>query len=163
MKKTLVAISSILLIPAIILSSIYYSFSNSIKEETIRESIKKELLTGFIYEDDGSKTEIFNTIVRLTKLDEDTVIKLMENETTNDIITDAVDSIYDYNLTGDSSYKYTKDKIINIVEDNIDQVLSEIDYPITSSERAEAINYTRNNTDYILNVIYTTDIGDYKR
>ena len=163
MKRVLVTIASILLVPAIILSSLYYSFANSIKEETIRESIKKELLTGFIYDDNGNKTEIFNTIVRLTKLDEETVIKLMENETANDIITDVVDSIYDYNLTGDSSYKYTKAKIISIVEDNIDQVLSEIDYPITTSERSEAINYTKNNTDYILDVIYSTDIGDYTK
>ena len=163
MKRVLVTIASILLVPAIILSSLYYSFANSIKEETIRENIKKELLTGFIYDDNGNKTEIFNTIVRLTKLDEETVIKLMENETANDIITDVVDSIYDYNLTGDSSYKYTKAKIISIVEDNIDQVLSEIDYPITTSERSEAINYTKNNTDYILDVIYSTDIGDYTK
>ena len=163
MKRVLVTIASILLVPAIILSSLYYSFANSIKEETIRENIKKELLTGFIYDDNGNKTEIFNTIVRLTKLDEETVIKLMENETANDIITDVVDSIYDYNLTGDSSYKYTKAKIISIVEDNIDQVLSGIDYPITTSERSEAINYTKNNTDYILDVIYSTDIGDYTK
>ena len=163
MKNLLFKISSTLLVPAIILSSLYYSFSNSIKEETIRESIKKELLTGFIYEDDGRKTEIFNTIVRLTKLDEDTVIRLMENETANDIITDVVDSIYDYNLTGDSSYKYTREKIINIVETNIDQVLREINYPITTTERTEAINYTKNNTDYILDVIYSTDIGNYTK
>ena len=163
MKNLLFKISSTLLVPAIILSSLYYSFSNSIKEETIRESIKKELLTGFIYEDDGRKTEIFNTIVRLTKLDEETVIKLMENETANEIITDVVDSIYDYNLTGDESYKYTKDRIISIVEDNIDKVLSEIDYKITLDEREEAIEYTKNNTDYILDIIYSTDIGDYKK
>ena len=141
----------------------FMAISNSISDSVVRESIKTQLLTGFIYEDDGSKTEIFNTIVRLTKLDEETVIKLMENETANDIITDVVDSIYDYNLTGDASYKYTGDKIISIVEDNIDKVLSEIDYSITSSEREEAIEYTKNNTDYILDVIYSTDIGDYTK
>ena len=87
----------------------------------------------------------------------------MENNTANDIITDVVDSIYDYNLTGDSSYKYTKERIINIVETNIDKVLSEINYSITASERTQAINYTRNNTDYILDVIYSIDIGDYRK
>lgn len=163
MKNLLFKISSTLLVPVIILSSLYYSFSNSIKEETIRESIKKELLTGFIYEDDGSKTEIFNTIIRLTKLDEETVIKLMENETANDIITDIVDSIYDYNLTKDTSYKYTPQRIIDIVENNIDKVLREIEYIITPKEREDAINYTKNNTDYILDVIYKTDIGDYTK
>lgn len=163
MLKLLRTISRLLLVPVIILSSIYYALSNSIKEETIRESIKKELLTGFIYDDNGNKTEIFNTILRLTKLSEDVIIRLMENDTANDIITDVVDSIYDYNLTGDSSYKYTKERIINIVETNIDKVLSEINYSITASERTQAINYTRNNTDYILDVIYSTDIGDYKK
>ena len=163
MKRILVMISSVLLVPAIILTSIYHSFANSIKEETVRESIKKELLTGFIYEDDGSKTAIFNTILKLTKLDEETVIRLMENDTASDIITDVVDSIYDYNLTGDASYKYTSDKIINIVEDNIDKVLSEIEYNISDSDRKEVISYTRNNTDYILDVIYSTDIGDYTK
>lgn len=163
MLNLLRTISKLLLVPVIILSSIYYSLSNSIKEETIRESIKKELLTGFIYDDHGNKTEIFNTILRLTKLSEDVIIRLMENDTANDIITDVVDSIYDYNLTGDSNYKYTREKIIDIVETNIDKVLTEIEYYITNEERTEAINYTRNNTDYILDVIYSTDIGDYKK
>ena len=163
MLNLLRTISKLLLVPVIILSSIYYSLSNSIKEETIRESIKKELLTGFIYDDNGNKTEIFNTILRLTKLSEDVIIRLMENDTANDIITDVVDSIYDYNLTGDSNYKYTREKIIDIVETNIDKVLTEIEYYITNEERTEAINYTRNNTDYILDVIYSTDIGDYKK
>ena len=153
----------IFLFLVIIIEASYISFSNSISDSVVKESIKNQLLTGFIYEDDGSKTEIFNTIVRLTKLDEDVVIKLMENETANDIITDVVDSIYDYNLTGDSSYKYTKDKIISIVEDNIDKVLREIDYYISVDEREEAIVYTKDNTDYILDVIYSTDIGDYRK
>ena len=139
------------------------SLSNSIKDEVVRESIKNSLLTGFIYEDDGRKSEIFNTIVRLTKLDEDTVVRLMENETANEIITDIVDSIYDYNLTGDVSYKYTRDEIINIVNDNIDKVLDEIDYYIRSSDREEVLEYTKNNTDYILDVIYSIDIGDYRK
>ena len=140
MKRIFVKVLSVVLGIAIVGESCFVSLANSISDNVVRESIKTQLLTGFIYEDDGRKTEIFNTIVRLTKLDEDTVIRLMEIETTNDIITDVVDSIYDYNLTGDNSYKYTKEKIINIVETNIDKVLREINYPITQNERTQAIN-----------------------
>ena len=163
MKKIITTTLSILLTLAIISEITYTSIANSITENQIRESIKNNLLTGLIYDDNGNKTEIFNTIVRLTKLDEDTVIKLMENETADNIITDIVNSIYDYNLTGDESVKYTGSEIIAIVEDNIDKVLSEIDYSITSKERAEVIDYTKNNTDYILETIYSTDIGDYTK
>lgn len=163
MRKGFMGIFGVMLSIVIVFSSMYYSFANSIDSSVIRESIKSELLTGFIYDDNGNKTEIFNTIVRLTGLDEETVIKLMENETANDIITDVVNSIYDYNLTGDSSYKYTSSEIIEIVRDNIDKVLSEIDYSISSSDRNSAIRWTENNTDYILDVIYSTDIGDYER
>lgn len=152
-----------MLVFVIIGDVIYFSFASSIKEDVVRESIKKELLTGFIYEDDGRKTEIFNTIVRLTHLSEEDVIKLMENETANDIITDFVDSIYDYNLTGDVSYKYTKDKLIKIVEENFDKVLSDISYDYSASDRVEAINYVRDNSDYILDTIYATDIGGYTK
>ena len=87
----------------------------------------------------------------------------MENETADNIITDIVNSIYDYNLTGDESYKYTNTQIINLVEENIDKVLSEIDYQITAEERQEVIDYTKNNTDYIIDTIYKTDIGDYTK
>ena len=52
---------------------------------------------------------------------------------------------------------------ILIVEDNIDKVLREIDYYISVDEREEAIEYTKDNTDYILDVIYSTDIGDYRK
>ena len=149
MKKFLRLFLKFLLVVVIVGNVIYFSFANSIREDVIRESIKKELLTGFIYEDDGRKTEIFNTIVRLTHLSEEDVIKLMENDTANDIITDVVDSIYDYNLTGDASYKYTREKVINIVKDNMDKVLREINYHISSTDRQKVIDYTENNTDYL--------------
>lgn len=163
MKNFVIKLLGIMLGIAIIGECSFIAISNSISDGVVRESIKNQLLTGFIYEDDGSKTEIFNTIVRLTRLDEETVIKLMENDTANRIITDVVDSIYDYNLTGDTSYKYTSDRIISIVEDNIDKVLREIDYNISISDRNEVIQYTRNNTDYIIDVIYSTDIGGYTK
>ena len=163
MKNFIIKSLGVILGVAIIGECSFIAIANSISDNVVRESIKSQLLTGFIYEDDGRKTEIFNTIVRLTKLDEETVIKLMENDTANEIITDVVKSNYDYNLTGDSSYKYTSSEIIEIVRDNIDKVLSEIDYSISSSDRNSAIRWTENNTDYILDVIYSTDIGDYER
>lgn len=163
MRKIINTILNISLVIAIISTIVYSSISNSITETKIKESIKINLLTGLIYDNNGNKTEIFNTIVRLTTLDEETVIRLMENETADEIITDIVDSIYDYNLTGDASVKYTKAEIIDIVETNIDKVLTEINYPITPKEKIEAINYTKNNTDYILETIYSTDIGDYRK
>ena len=86
----------------------------------------------------------------------------MNNETADEIITDNINSIYNYNLTGDEKEKYTKTEIIDIVESNIDKVLSEIKYYITKDEREEVIEYTKNNTEYILNVIYQTNIGDYR-
>lgn len=163
MKKVLSTILTVFLGIAIVGQITYVALANSLTENKIKESIKNNLLTGLIYDDNGNKTEIFNTIVRLTTLDEETVIRLMENETADNIITDIVNSIYDYNLTGDESVKYTGPEIIQIVEDNIDQVLSEINYPITAKEREETINYTKNNTDYILETIYSTDIGDYTK
>ena len=163
MKKIISSLLSIVLVGAIILEIGYTSLASSITENKIKESIKTNLLTGLIYDDNGNKTEIFNTIVRLTTLDEDTVIKLMENETADNIITDIVDSIYDYNLTGDESVKYTGPEIIEIVEVNIDKVLSEINYPITPKEREDTISYTKTHTDYILDTIYSTDIGNYTK
>ena len=162
MKNLVCLIIKVVLILVIVIDVCYFSFANSIRDDVIKESIKSELLTGFIYEDDGSKTEIFNTVVRLTHLSEDDVIRLMENERAN-IITDFVDSIYDYNLTGDDSYKYTGEEVIDIVDNNIDIVLSEIDYYISASDRKEVMDYVRNNTDYILDVIYSTDIGGYTK
>ena len=153
-----------ILLSVSIMGTIFYStLSHSIAEGKIKESIKNNLLTGFIYDDNGNKTEIFNTILRLTPLDEETVIKLMENETANDILTDIVNSIYDYNLTGDSSYKYTSDQIIRLVEDNMDKVLEEIDYPLSEKNREETLDYVRTHTDYIIDTIYQTDIGDYRK
>ena len=119
MKGFVIKVLGVILGIFVVCECLFISVANSISDSVVRESIKNNLLTGFIYEDDGNKTEIFNTIVRLTKLDEATVIKLMENDTANEIITDVVDSIYDYNLTGDASYKYTGSRIINIVKDNI--------------------------------------------
>ena len=163
MKKIILNTLSIILVVSIVALVTYTSIADSITETKIKESIKENLLTGFIYDDNGNKTEIFNTILRLTKLDEETVIKFMENETADKIITDVVNSIYDYNLTGDPSYKYTNNKIISLVEDNMDKILSEINYTITKEERQEVLDYTYNNTTYIINTIYSTNIGDYTK
>ena len=163
MKNITLSILSFLLGLTLITHITYTSIANSLTTNKIKESIKENLLKGFIYDDNGNKTEIFKTILRLTTLDEETIIKLMENKTADEIITDVVNSIYDYNLTGDTSYKYTKQQVIDIVEDNMDKILIEIDYKITASDRQEVLDYTYNNTDYIINTIYSTDIGDYKR
>lgn len=163
MKKVITVILSLLLSLSIILEIGYVSLSNAITENKVKESIKKTLLTGFIYDKNGNKTEIFNTILRLTTLDEDTVVKIMNNETANNILTDIVNSIYDYNLTGEEKYKYTSKQIIDIVENNIDKVLSEINYNISEEDRQSVINYTKNHTDYIIDTIYKTDIGGYTK
>lgn len=162
MKKNIVNTLSIILTICLITTNIYISITKSISPESIKTSIKNNLLSGFIYDDNGNKTEIFKTILELTNLDEETVIKLMENETADEILTDVVNSIYDYNLTGNESYKYTKEKVISTVEDNIDKVMSEINYNLTEQDRNDAIEYTKNHTDYIIDTIYSTDIGDYK-
>lgn len=163
MKKITISILSFILSITIITQIVYTSLANSITENKIKESIKENLLTGFIYDDNGNKTEIFNTIFRLTTLDEETIIKFMENDSADEIITDIVDSIYDYNLTGDVSYKYTGAEIIKLVEDNIDKILSEINYSINASDRQEVLDYIYNNIDYVIDTIYSTDIGDYTK
>lgn len=163
MKEHIIKFLGILLGITIIAESCYISLSNSISDTTIKESIKTQLLTGLIYNEDGSKTDIFNTIINLTKLEEETVIKIMENQKANEIITDILNSIYDYNLTNDPSYKYTNQQIIDIVNNNIDQILTEINYSISPNDKKEIIEYTKNNTDYIIDIIYSTDIGDYKK
>ncbi len=140
---------------------IYLSITESISKEKIKESINQTLLKGLIYNDNGDKTEIFKAIMRITKLDEETVIKLMNNETANKYIIDIVNSIYDYNLTGDDNYKYKKQEITEIVEENIDQVLDEIDYTLSTEDKQEVIDYTINKGDYIIDTIYSTNIGDY--
>ena len=163
MKKVFTMICCLILSLSIILEIGYVSLSNAITENKVKESVKQNLLTGFIYDKNGNKTEIFNTILRLTTLDEDTVVKIMNNETANDILTDIVNSIYDYHLTGDEQYKYTSKQIIDIVENNMDKVLSEIDYSISEEDRKSVMNYTKNHTDEIIDTIYKTDIGDYQK
>ena len=163
MKKFFTMICCLILSLSIILEIGYVSLSNAITENRVKESVKQNLLTGFIYDKNGNKTEIFNTILRLTTLDEDTVVKIMNNETANDILTDIVNSIYDYHLTGDEQYKYTSKQIIDIVENNMDKVLSEIDYSISEEDRKSVMNYTKNHTDEIIDTIYKTDIGDYQK
>ena len=140
---------------------LYMAIANSIDVTSIKQSIHKNHLSGFIYDEEGNKTDIFMTILQLTTLDEDTVIKLMENETADKYITDIVNSIYDYNLTGDVSYKYTGDRIYEIVDENVDTVMSEIDYSFSSKDRQDVMNYMNTHMDYIIDTIYSTDIEVY--
>ena len=53
--------------------------------------------------------------------------------------------------------------IIDLVNDNIDQVCIEIDYDLSSKDRRDVMNYLYDNTDYVIDTIYSTDIGGYTR
>lgn len=163
MKKFLTIFFSVLLVLLTVFLNVYTSIAKSIKPEIISSNIDEKLFNNFIYDDNGNKTDIFKTILKLTTLDEETVIKLIKHQTVDDILTDIVNSIYDYNLTNDESYKFSKEKIISIVEDNIDKVMNDINYNLTKKDREYTINYTYENTDYIINTIYNTDIGDYEK
>ena len=173
MKKKLAMLFGIVLLALVILilriTYINATSGSKYKKQVLSQAQQKyesQVLPakrGDIYDKNGNKTEIFNTILRLTTLDEDTVVKIMNNETANDILTDIVNSIYDYHLTGDEQYKYTSKQIIDIVENNMDKVLSEIDYSISEEDRKSVMNYTKNHTDEIIDTIYKTDIGDYQK
>lgn len=161
MRKFIIGFLSVILVCMLTFFHLYMAIANSIDVTSIKQSIHNNLLSGFIYDEEGNKTDIFMTILELTTLDEDTIIKLMENETADKYITDIVNSIYDYNLTGDVSYKYTGDKIYKIVDENVDTVMREIDYPFSAKDRQEVMNYMNTHMDYIIDTIYSTDIGGY--
>lgn len=163
MKKFKDKILKTIFIIMLIITIIYTSISNSITPKSLKTASKSLVKSGLIYNDDNTYTEIFKTIVKLTTLSEEDVLKMLKLDYVDTIVTDIVDSIYEYNLTSNESVKYTKEKIIQIVEDNIDNVVKDINYPLSEQNRTEAINYTKNNTDYILDTIYTTDIGNWKK
>ena len=163
MKKIINIILSILLTICIIAEISYTAVATSITEKSIKTNIKENLLTGFMYDRNGNKTEIFNTILKLTTLNEETVKKIMDNETANNIITDIVNSIYDYNLTKDETVKYTEQKLVDTLTNNIDKILSEINYTLSKKDKEEVIEYTKTHAKDILETIYSTEIGDYEK
>ena len=157
-NNLLTTICIILLITTII----YTSISNSITTKSLKTTSKNLVQTGLIYNDDNTYTDIFNTILKLTPLTEQQALDMMNLDYVEKILTDIVNSIYDYNLTGDETVKYTKEEIIKLVENNIVKVTTDINYPLSNQDKIEAINYTKENTDYIIDTIYQTNIGDWK-
>ena len=157
-NNLLTTICIILLITTII----YTSISNSITTKSLKTASKNLVQAGLIYNDDNTYTDIFNTILKLTPLTEQQTLDMMNLDYIEEILTDIVNSIYDYNLTGDETLKYTKEEIIKLVEDNIVKVTTDINYPLSNQDKIEVINYTKENTDYIIDTIYQTNIGDWK-
>ena len=90
------------------------------------------------------------------------LVKLINNEKANKILTDLINSVYDYNLTGDSKYKYTPQQIISLVKNNLDEVTAEINYNLDASDKKEIINSVVNHINYIIDTIYKIDLGDYR-
>ena len=147
----------------ILLSTIIYtSIANSITPKNLKKASKNLVKTGLIYNEDNTYTDIFKTILKLTPLTEEQVLKLMNLDYIKEELEKIVNSIYEYNLTSDENIKYSKEKIISLVENNIDKVTKEINYTLTEKDRKEAIEYTKNNTEYIINTIYQTNIGNWK-
>lgn len=164
MRRVIVIILGVIIGILLIFNYLYMSISRSISYDSVRKNIESEILSsGFIYDDDGNKSDIFMTILKITTLEEEYVIRLMEHELVDKHLVDIVNSIYDYNLTGDESYKYDGEYIINLVEDNIDRVTSDIDYYLSSTNRDKVIEYLYDNIDYVMDTIYSTDIGGYVR
>lgn len=162
MKKNKNIILTILLSISLLTTILYTSISNNITRKSIKTASSAVVTSGLIYNDDNTYTDIFKTIVKLTGLSEEQVLKMMKLDYVEKILTDIVNSVYEYNLTQDESVKYSKEQIIKITEDNITNVTNDIDYPLSENDLNEAIKYTKNNTDYILETIYQTNIGNWK-
>lgn len=158
-KNTLLTSIFIILLSTTI---IYTSISNSLTKSSLKSASRTLVKTGLIYNDDNTYTDIFNTILKLTPLTEQQAIDMVNLDYVEEILTDIVDSIYEYNLTGDETVKYKNEEIIKLVEDYIVQVTTDINYPLSETDRLEAIKYTHENIDYIMDTIYATDIGDWK-
>ena len=73
MRKTLTILFSIILTLAITTEIIYASISGSITEKQIKESIKNNLLTGFIYDDNGNMINKPDVILKKGVLGEYTI------------------------------------------------------------------------------------------
>ena len=152
----------ILLSISISLTITYSAISTSINTKSLKEASRNFVRSGIIYNDDDTYTEIFKTIVKLTKLNEEDILKALKLDYVNEIVTDIVNSIYEYNITGNDNVKYTKEKIIKLVEDNLERIAIDINYNLTEKEKKDVFKYTKENTDYILNTIYSTNIGNWR-
>lgn len=152
----------ILLSISISLTITYSAISTSINTKSLKEASRNFVKSGIIYNDDDTYTEIFKTIVKLTKLNEEDILKALKLDYVNEIVTDIVNSIYEYNITGNDNVKYSKEKIIKLVEDNLERISIDINYNLTEKEKEDVFKYTKENTDYILNTIYSTNIGNWR-
>ena len=144
---------------SISLTITYSAISTSINTKSLKEASRNFVRSGIIYD---TYTEIFKTIVKLTKLNEEDILKALKLDYVNEIVTDIVNSIYEYNITGNDNVKYTKEKIIKLVEDNLERIAIDINYNLTEKEKKDVFKYTKENTDYILNTIYSTNIGNWR-
>ena len=152
----------LLLTISIITTVIYTSISTSITTKSIKEASHNIVKSGIIYNEDNSYTEIFKTIVKLTKLDEKDIIKALQLDYVDKIITNIINSIYEYNITGNNNVKYKKEDIIKLVEDNLEKIANDINYNLKEEDKDNIIKYTKENIDYILNTIYNTNIGNWR-
>ena len=152
----------VLLSISVITTITYTSISSSITTKNLKEASRNVVRNGIIYNDDNSYTEIFKTIVKLTTLSENEVENALKLDYVDEIVTDIVNSIYEYNITGNDNVKYTKERIIKIVEDNTERIANDINYNLSEKEKKDVFKYTRENTDYILNTIYNTNIGNWR-
>ena len=151
----------ILLSISIIITITYTSISSSITNESLKEISNNIVKKGIIYNDDNTYTEIFKTIVKLTNLNEEDIKRALNLDYVNEIVTDIVNSIYEYNITGNSEVKYTKERIINIVKENLNKVAKDINYNLTEKEEKDIIKYNKDNINYIIDTIYNTNIGSW--
>lgn len=145
----------------LIFTIIYTSISNSITTTSLKKASKNLVKTGLIYNDDNTYTDIFNTILKLTPLTEEQAKNMLNLDYVEDTLTNIVDSIYEYNLTNNESAKYKDEEIIKIVEDNLEKVTADINYPLSETDKNEALEYTKENIKYIINTIYQTNIGNW--
>ena len=152
----------ILLSTSVSLTITYSAISTSINTKNLKETSRNFVKNGIIYNDNNTTyTEIFKTIVKLTKLKEEDILKALILDYVDEIVTDIVNSIYEYNITGNDNVKYTKEKIIKLVEDNLEKIAIDINYNLTEKEKEDIFKYIKENTDYILNTIYSTNIGNW--
>lgn len=161
MKKIITIFISIITVLLISITSIYLAITKSLSEESINNNIKNNMFSSDTSEN-GDNSNLFKNIIEENIDKENPLSKIAESPTATDILSDVVESVYNYNLSGDDNYKYTEEEIVTIVENNIDEISKELDYELSDQEKEEILEYVKDNAKSLIDVIYDINIGEYR-
>ena len=166
-KKISIVLLSIILVISIIITNVYLVIINSVKSESIQETVSNIDINSFIKENEETYNKICSILEEKLGIEQEMIDNILNSDITKNVVGKVAGSYMQYMITGDESAKIKSDEVINIIEESFDDAIDLTKVQISEEKKEQikdkVVEGIKQNSEFIdetLDKVYEVDINN---